>query len=190
MVALFFARNTHHSPLTAQQSPGSVLIMIKKFTTTAVPISGSDIIAGFRAISRHESYIEKFEANFAKYIGSEDAFLVSSGNTAFYIILKVLRQLSDKTEVVIPAYTASTITLSILKAELKPVLCDISLDTFNMDVKESLARVLSDDTLCLVPTHLFGLPCDTLSVNALANGKNVFVQEVLQQRAICSRILF
>jgi len=150
--------------------------MKRKFTTTAVPISVGDIIAGFRAIVRHKSYIDTFENNFAKYIGSKYAFTVNSGTTAFYIILKMIRRLSNKTEVVIPAYTAPAVTLAIWEAGLKPILCDVSLDTFNMDII-SLTKIVSDDTLCVVPTHLFGLPCDTPLVKEFAKEKNIYVIE-------------
>ncbi|HIE27476.1 TPA: hypothetical protein EYP66_09335 [Candidatus Poribacteria bacterium] len=150
--------------------------MRKRFTTTAVPISVSDIIAGIKAILRHQYCIEKFELGFAKYINARRAFLVNSGTTAFYIILKALMRLSDKTEVVIPAYTAPAVTLAIWKAGLKPVLCDVSLDTFNMDII-SLTNIASDDILCVASTHLFGLPCDVLSVNEFVKEKNIFVIE-------------
>jgi len=149
---------------------------MKKFTTTATPISIKNIIAGIKSTFRKDSYIEEFGKQFANYIGSKYAFLVNSGTTAFYVILKVLQRVSDKTEVIVPAYTAPVVILPIWKAGLKPVLCDISLDTFNMDIS-SLKNAISDNTLCVVPTHLFGLPCDIFSINELAEEKGIFVVE-------------
>jgi dTDP-4-amino-4,6-dideoxygalactose transaminase len=46
--------------------------------------------------------------------------------------------------------------LPVLKAGLKPVLCDISLKDFNLDL-DSLPQMITRDTLCVVPTHLFGI---------------------------------
>jgi dTDP-4-amino-4,6-dideoxygalactose transaminase len=150
--------------------------MIKKIPTTAITIYLKDIMDGFYSLLKNKPAIEEFEEAFGGFIGSKYVLLVNSGTTAFYLILRALRNFSHKKEVVLPAYTVPTLTLPILEAGLKPVLCDISRKTFNMDFV-SLSKVVSDRTLCIVPIHMFGFPCELSSILELSREKNIFVFE-------------
>lgn len=102
----------------------------------------------------------KSQADFIKalsdYLSSNYVYLLNSGTSAFYIIIEALKKLCPNKEVVLPAYTAPAIVLPLLKSGLKPLLCDISLDDFNLDLG-LLPEVVSEHTLCIVPTHLFGI---------------------------------
>jgi len=100
-----------------------------------------------------------FEDEIKRMLGVNYAFAVNSGTTAFYIILSVLKKLSDKREVILPAYTAPSLLLPIKKAGLEYRLVDVSLDTFNMDT-EKLAEVISDNTLAVLFIHMFGIPVE------------------------------
>ena len=92
----------------------------------------------------------------SRYLSLRNIFFVNSGMAAFQLILSALQQLSQKKEVILPAYTAPSLVPIILSCGLRPVLCDINLEDFNIDL-ELLPRVVSVDTLCIVPTYLFGL---------------------------------
>lgn len=109
-------------------------------------------------------------------MGSEHAFAFNSCTTSIYIFLKALKRLSNKLEVVIPAYTVPTLVLPILKAGLKPRLCESSLDTFNMDF-DYLADVVNDNTLCVLPIYHFGFPYNIDIPLRLASEKNFFTLE-------------
>lgn len=144
--------------------------------TTAVPVCLSDLVEGAKSILVSKSFIESFERAFSEYIGAKYAFLVNSGTTAFYVILKALSRLSGGTEVLLPAYTVPTLTLPIWKAGLLPKLCDVSMETFNMD-PGSLQEVVSEKTLCVVPVHMFGFPCELDSILKIGKDRNIFVFE-------------
>ena len=83
--------------------------------------------------------------------------LTGSGTSALYAVLQTLRNRSDRTEVLLPAYTAPSLILPIRKAGLLPVLCDISPETLNAGPDEMLDRVHAS-TLAVMPVHMFGLP--------------------------------
>lgn len=80
-----------------------------------------------------EKDISAFEEAFADYIGVKRAFLVGSGTSALFIILKALKKLHRGREVVLPAYTVPTLTLAIERAGLTTRLSDIDINTFNLD---------------------------------------------------------
>jgi len=98
-----------------------------------------------------------FARTIAKETKRKHALLTNSGTTAFFLILKAMQRLSGKREVILPAYTAPSLILPIKKAGLIPRLCDIDLQTFNMDLT-ALPKVISDDTLAVTIVHMFGLP--------------------------------
>ncbi|MBI5682441.1 MAG: DegT/DnrJ/EryC1/StrS family aminotransferase [Deltaproteobacteria bacterium] len=100
-----------------------------------------------------------FEANIRKMLSVKYAFTVNSGTTALYVILSVLKRLSNKNEIILPAYTAPSLILPIKKAGLKYKLADVSLETFNMDVNEAL-NMADDNTLAILCIHMFGIPLD------------------------------
>jgi dTDP-4-amino-4,6-dideoxygalactose transaminase len=120
--------------------------------------------------------VSAFEEVFADYIGAKRAFLVGSGTSALYIILKALRRLSPKSEVVLPAYTVPTLTLAIVKAGLKTRLAEIDPETFNLDPNR-LGDVISKDTLAVVPVHMFGFPMELSEINRYAEKEEFFVVE-------------
>ena len=128
--------------------------MIRRIPQAGTEIMFSDLLSGFKGIFANEA--ENFIKALSGYLPSRYVFLVNSGTTAFYIILKALKGLSPKKEVILPAYTAPAVVLSVLKANLKVVLCDISITDFNMDLN-LLPRVITEETLCVVPSHMFGI---------------------------------
>lgn len=142
--------------------------------STGTPISFLDILAGVTSLFNRP--MAAFENTLKVYTNKKHCYFTNSGTTAFYLILKALKKLSDKTEVVLPAYTAPSLILPIRKAGLKPVLCDISLKTFNMDIP-LLGNCINENTLCIVPVHMFGAPTDMEAVTDIAKQRAVFVVE-------------
>jgi perosamine synthetase len=117
-----------------------------------------------------------FEAAFARYVGVRRAFLVGSGTSALYVILKALRTLSDNNEVVLPAYMVPTLTLAISRAGLVTRLCEIDRATLNMNPAR-LGDSVNRKTLAVVPAHLFGFPMDLAPIRTAAAGDSLFVIE-------------
>jgi dTDP-4-amino-4,6-dideoxygalactose transaminase len=123
-----------------------------------------------------EKDVSAFEEAFADYIGVRRAFLVGSGTSALYIILKVLKRLHGGSEVVLPAYTVPTLTLAMERAGLTTRLCDIDIKSFNLDPKR-LDEATSKETLAVVPVHMFGFPMDLSEVNGRAEREGFSVIE-------------
>ena len=162
--------------LLSIRKEGEFISLLKKIPTTAVPLSIVEILRGFKSFLGNKSYIKEFEQNFARYIGSDHAFSFNKCTTSIYIFLKALKKLSNRQEVVIPAYTVPTLVLPIRKAGLKPVLCESSLDTFTMDL-ERLPEVINDNTLCVLPIYHFGFPYKIDLLLKIANENGFFVLE-------------
>jgi perosamine synthetase len=87
---------------------------------------------------------------------SRRVYLTDSGITAFYCILAGLTTKTGRNEVILPAYTAGSLVVAVKKAGLRPVLCDVSLDDFNMDMG-ILPTLISSRTLAITCVHMFGI---------------------------------
>ncbi|MBN2225021.1 MAG: DegT/DnrJ/EryC1/StrS family aminotransferase [Deltaproteobacteria bacterium] len=127
-------------------------------------------------VSGAEGDVDSFEKAFARYAGVKHAFLVGSGTSALYVILKALGDFSERNEVVIPAYMVPTLTLAISRAGLSTRLCDIDRTTFNMDAAK-LGNSIGKKTLAVVPAHLFGFPMDPAPIRKMAREGSFFVVE-------------
>ncbi|MBI2472114.1 MAG: DegT/DnrJ/EryC1/StrS family aminotransferase [Planctomycetes bacterium] len=148
---------------------------MKLLTPSAgTPVSFLAILKG--ATSSFSQSISTFESVIKAHTNKKYCYFTNSGTTAFYVILKALKTILKKTEVILPAYTAPSLILPIRKAGLKPVLCDISLKTFNMDI-QSIERCINKNTLCIVPVHMFGLPMNMKDVMRTAQQHSLYVIE-------------
>ena len=127
---------------------------MSRIPSAGVPIKLKDLWRGLAARDT-----KRFREQLARFTGARHAGLVSTGSAAFYLMLEVLSARSDRKEVVLPAYTAPVVILPVQKAGLKPVVADVSLETFNMDM-ESVCDLINDNTLAVMPAHMFGIPCD------------------------------
>ncbi len=101
--------------------------------------------------------IRRFEQAFAERLGVGDAVSASYGRVAFYYLLKAL-DLPPGGEVILPALTFWVVPEMVRVAGLTPVFADIDPATFNLD-PAAFARAITDRTVAVVPTHLYGLPC-------------------------------
>jgi perosamine synthetase len=121
--------------------------------SVGTPVGFKDILNGFFATKA----CADFTRTVSKHTKRKHVLLTNSGTTAYFIILKALQGLSNKKEVILPAYTAPSLILPITKAGLIPRLCDIDLQTFNMDLN-ALSKIVNNNTLAVTIVHMFGLP--------------------------------
>lgn len=121
--------------------------------------------------------VERFERAFeARHgMGSQTAIATSYGRMAFYHILKAL-DLPAGSEVVIPALTFWVIPELARVAGVTPVFADVDPRTFTLD-PASFERVITPRTRAVVPTHLYGLPCDMGPILAIARRHGIAVIE-------------
>ncbi|MEM7816955.1 MAG: DegT/DnrJ/EryC1/StrS family aminotransferase [Candidatus Aenigmatarchaeota archaeon] len=121
--------------------------MIKKYPIVASPIL-------LREIFKKSSF--NLEENFKNIINCEYLYFLNSATTSLFLIFEALKEFSNRTEVIVPAYSASSIIYAIKKAKLIPKLCDISLEDFNFEI-DDLLNLVSSRTLCVVLVYLFGI---------------------------------
>ena len=91
----------------------------------------------------------------AGLIGSDEVVMVNSGFAALVIAFEYLKKGALAREVILPAFTSPKVALAAHRAGLQVRLCDTDQSRFDFDLG-MLARLVSDDTLAVVPTHFGG----------------------------------
>lgn len=119
---------------------------------------------------------DRIAREFQEHFGAKEVFFVTSGKTALLSILQALREGSRRRKVVLPAYTCYSVPSAVLAAGLDVATCDVDEGTLDFDF-EHLARIVDEDTLCVVPTHLFGIPTDVDRVRELCARVGAIVVE-------------
>lgn len=149
------------------------------------PVSLKKLIGGILGLFAFNN-TEGSEESIKEYFGVKHVFLVSSGKAALYVILKALKEIDPgKDNVVVPAYTCFSVPSAIVKAGLKVTPCDINSQTFDFDYNQ-LENTINKDTLCVIPTHLFGIPSDMDRINKLCRNKGIHVVEDSAQAMGCT----
>jgi perosamine synthetase len=144
----------------------------------AAPIHFRDIMSGFAGFFGGNKAVERFNGELRSHYRVKHTFLVSSGKAALLLILQALHEISpDRDEVLIPAYTCYSVPSAIVRAGLKVRLCDIDPDTLDFDFGCLGEKLRNPRLLCVLPTHLFGLPADVDRVIKIAQPRGVFVVE-------------
>lgn len=148
---------------------------MKGLTFRKIPIAATPIRIADLFYEKKIS-LKDFQRALEEYSKVRYCLLVNSGTAAFFLILKTLSRIYDKREIILPAYTAAALVLPIQRLGLKVQLCEISLDTFNIDT-DFLKKVVSKNTLGIVAVHLFGIPCQMQAIVDIAKKSDAFVIE-------------
>lgn len=123
--------------------------------------------------------LNKFENNFAKYCGTKHTIGVANGLDALILTLrawKELGKLNDGDEVIVPANTYIASILAISANNLKPVLVEPDINTYNLDPK-LIEEKITSKTKVILAVHLYGQLADMPNICQLAKKYNLLVLE-------------
>ena len=155
---------------------------IARYGVRSVPGDEQEVIAAFR---RGEAVdgpaIAEYEQRFAEYHGVKHATAASYGRMAFYYILRAL-DFPRGSEIIFPALTFWVIPEIARRAGLTPVFVDVDPLTFNID-PEKIEKRITERTRAIVPTHLYGQPCDMDAIMPIVERHNLIVIEDCAQAA-------
>lgn len=101
---------------------------------------------------------EKFEANYAHYIGTKYTLGCANGLDALIWIFRAYLEMDvmqPGDEVIVPANTYIASILAITENGLKPVLVEPSIDTYQID-DSKIEEVVTEHTKAVLIVHLYG----------------------------------
>jgi dTDP-4-amino-4,6-dideoxygalactose transaminase len=122
-----------------------------------------------------EPAVRGFEKEFASYIGAKHAVMTPSARYAFYLLLRAMG-IGEGDEVVIPGLTYFAIPSMAVTAGVRPVFADVGLTSHVLD-PAAFEAAITPRTKAVVPTHLYGTPCDMDAINTIAKKHGIKVIE-------------
>ncbi|HEY6968026.1 MAG TPA: DegT/DnrJ/EryC1/StrS family aminotransferase [Candidatus Angelobacter sp.] len=102
--------------------------------------------------------VQRFENDFADFIGADYAISTSNGTTALHLALTGLG-IGPGDEVIVPDLTFIASAATIAQTGATPVFADVSRADWNITVEEVL-RKRTPRTRAVLPVHLYGNPAD------------------------------
>jgi len=119
--------------------------------------------------------VEKFEREFAAWVGTRHAVAVNSGTAALHIALESLG-VEPGDEVIVPALTFFATVSSVLYVQARPVFVDIEEDDLCISV-DGIRKSITPKTRAIIAVHLFGAPARINEIVTLSADHNVRVIE-------------
>lgn len=123
--------------------------------------------------------VEDFERKFADYCGTQYAIGVANGLDALILTLrawKELGRLNEGDEVIVPSNTYIASILAISQNNLKPVLVEPDIHTFNIDARK-IEAAITTKTKAILPVHLYGQLAAMPEIMVIAKKYNLLVLE-------------
>jgi len=136
--------------------------------------------AGFDEVLEKGHYIlghklEVFEQEFAAYHSTKYCAGISNGLDALIIALRALN-LPEGSEVIVPANTYIATVLAVVACNLKPVLVDPDIHTYNIDPSK-IEEAITSKTRVLLIVHLYGKLCDMDAIMAIKQKHDLYLIE-------------
>lgn len=122
-----------------------------------------------------DSYVARFEKQFADYTGVKHAISVVNGSVALRIAL-IAAGVKPGDEVIVPAMTFIATASIVIEANCIPVFVDIEPGTYNIDPAK-IEQAITKKTKAIIPVHFGGHACNMDRIMEIAEKHNLFVLE-------------
>lgn len=160
------------------------MIMNKKFYPVNKPsIQADDILSVIKTlmkknISGETETIQDFEDKYKKHLNRNFAVSVSSGTAALQIAFEAL-DLKKGDEVILPSFAIISCLSPILKLGLRPIFIDADPETWNMDIKKTVAAINSKTRVILV-VHTYGQCVDIEAIKKACTKKIIIIEDAAE----------
>jgi dTDP-3-amino-3,4,6-trideoxy-alpha-D-glucose transaminase len=119
--------------------------------------------------------IERFEDEFAGYVGARYAVALGSGTDALELVLRA-SGIERGDEVIVPANTFFATAEAVSNVGATPVFADVDPTTLHLDAA-SAERALTSSTRAIIPVHLYGRAMDMTEIEQFADAHRLIVIE-------------
>jgi dTDP-4-amino-4,6-dideoxygalactose transaminase len=131
--------------------------------------------------------VVELEKATAKYLGVKFAIGVASGTDALILSLRAIalklkgkEYFDKKDEIITTPFTFVATAEAITRCGATPVFVDIDPCTFNINPRE-IKKAITENTVGIIPVHLFGRTCAMAEIMQIAKENNLFVVEDVAQ---------
>ena len=118
-----------------------------------------------KILTNNGPFHQQFEKELAKYLDVEQINLFANATLALVVGLQALRITG---EVITTPFSFVATTHALKWNGITPVFCDIEEETLNIDA-DKIEALITPKTTAIMPVHVYGHPCDTDKIQAIAD---------------------
>lgn len=126
-------------------------------------------------ISSRGSYIDRFEEEFARFCGTNNAIACNTGTAALHLTLLSL-DVGPGDEVIVPTLTYIATANAVRYCGATPVFVDSLPGAWNLD-PDGVRAAITSQTKAIIAVHLYGEPADMEQLVAIAGESAVTLIE-------------
>jgi perosamine synthetase len=126
-------------------------------------------------ISSEGSFVKQFEKEFSSFNNRKFGIAVANGTAALEVAIKSLN-IKKNSEIIIPSFSIISTANAVIKNNLKPILVDANLSTWNTDPDKILKKI-NKRTKAIIITHIYGLPVDMDQIILEAKKRKIYIIE-------------
>lgn len=119
--------------------------------------------------------VKEFQSDLENYLGVKHVIPCANGTDALQVIM-MAHSFPKGAEVLVPSYTYVATVEVIALLGLKPVFVEAYPDSFNIDI-EDLENKITENSVAIVPVHLYGQCADMERLMAVAQSRDLLVFE-------------
>lgn len=117
---------------------------------------------------------KKFQHQLIDYLEVPEMSLFVNGHMALEMAIHALGLRREKGEVITTPFTFVSTVHAITRNGLKPVFCDIKPNDYTID-PEKIEALITDNTVAIIPVHVYGNVCDVEEIERIAKKHNLKV---------------
>lgn len=125
--------------------------------------------------------VDRFEADFARYIGTKHAVMVNSGSSANLVLLAAVRyhsrwKFTPGAEVIVPAVSWGTTYYPVSQEGWTLRFVDVSTDDWNIDL-DQVRTAIGPQTAGVFAVNLLGAPAPLVELRSLCEEREIWLIE-------------
>lgn len=152
-----------------------MISLVKPMLDTEEKILVNEVLSSGR-LAQGE-YVERFERDFALFLGSKHCVATSSGTSALHVALLSLG-IKPGNKVITTPFSFIATANAILYVQAVPVFCDIDLQDYNISPQELLDTIKKHpDAKAIIIVHLYGYPARMAELMEIAGKYGLAVIE-------------
>lgn len=131
---------------------------------------------------------KQFEADYAKYIGTDECIAVANGLDALYLIMRAYKEMGimqDGDEIIVPANTYIATIIGITRNNLVPVLVEPTFDNLEIDI-DKIEAAITPKTKGIMIVHLYGRIAYNDKLGEICKKHNLKLMEDCAQSQGCA----
>jgi len=123
------------------------------------------------------------ETGIKRYFSFGEVIFLNSGKQALVESINSLKKLSGRNKVIVQSYTCFSVAKAIYDSGLAVQIVDTDPETLDFHYDE-LEKVVDENTLCVIATHLFGVSANIARLRAITRRQGAFLIEDASQKQL------